>query len=96
MQVKLLRAIALGEIRPVGGTATETVNVRIVAASNRNIEDLVRHGGFREDLYFRLNVFPIFVPTLRERKDDIPLLVSHFWRNFLMRPASESFVWTVR
>ena len=82
MQVKLLRAIALGEIRPVGGTATETVNVRIVAASNRNIEDLVRHGGFREDLYFRLNVFPIFVPTLRERKDDIPLLVSHFLEKF--------------
>ena len=52
------------------------------AASNRNIEDLVQHGGFREDLYFRLNVFPIFVPTLRERKDDIPLLVSHFLEKF--------------
>jgi transcriptional regulator with PAS, ATPase and Fis domain len=82
MQVKLLRAIELGEIRPVGGTATETVNVRIVAASNRNIEDLVRHGGFREDLYFRLNVFPIFVPSLRERKDDIPLLAGHFLEKF--------------
>jgi Nif-specific regulatory protein len=82
MQVKLLRAIALGEIRPVGGTVTETVNVRIVAASNQNIEDLVRQGGFREDLYFRLNVFPIFVPTLRERKDDIPVLVAHFLEKF--------------
>jgi transcriptional regulator with GAF, ATPase, and Fis domain len=77
MQVKLLRAIQLGEIKPVGEQSTHTVDVRLIAASNRNLDLLVREGQFREDLYYRLNVFPIHVPPLRERLEDIPIIVHH-------------------
>jgi DNA-binding NtrC family response regulator len=78
MQVKLLRAIQEGEIDPVGGRKPVKVNVRIVSATNRNMIEMVKAGQFREDLYYRLNVFPIMVPPLRDRKDDIPALVNHF------------------
>ncbi|NMD07719.1 MAG: sigma-54-dependent Fis family transcriptional regulator, partial [Phyllobacteriaceae bacterium] len=78
MQVKLLRAIQEGEIDPVGSRKPVKVNVRIVSATNRNMIEMVKAGQFREDLYYRLNVFPIMVPPLRERKDDIPALVAHF------------------
>jgi len=78
MQVKLLRAIQEGEVDPVGSRKPVKVNVRIVSATNRNMIEMVKAGQFREDLYYRLNVFPIMVPPLRDRKDDIPNLISHF------------------
>jgi transcriptional regulator with PAS, ATPase and Fis domain len=77
-QVKLLRVLQDGELQRVGGTNTIKVNVRIVAATNQNLEGSVQNGGFRQDLYYRLKVFPVMVPPLRERIDDIPALVSHF------------------
>ena len=77
LQAKLLRAIQEKEIRPVGGSRPIPINVRILAASNRDLEAAVQHGAFRRDLYFRLNVLTLRVPPLRERKEDIPLLVGH-------------------
>jgi len=78
LQPALLRAIEEKEIRPVGATSTRKVDVRIVAATNRPLEEMSAQGSFRRDLYYRLNVVAIRVPPLRERKDDIPLLVTHF------------------
>jgi len=78
VQVRLLRVLQEKEIDRVGGTKPVRVDVRIIAATNRNLEEMVREGGFREDLWFRLNVFPISIPALRERKSDIPMLVHHF------------------
>ncbi|MHB1101536.1 MAG: sigma-54-dependent transcriptional regulator [Devosia sp.] len=85
-QVKLLRAIQQGEIEPVGSSKVERVNVRVISATNQRLLNLARSGAFREDLYYRLNVFPIYVPPLRERLEDIPALVSHF----IARLAAES------
>jgi transcriptional regulator with GAF, ATPase, and Fis domain len=78
LQGKLLRAIQEGEYERVGGTKTLKTDVRLVAATNRNLLDEVRKGRFREDLYYRLNVFPITLAPLRERKSDVPLLAAHF------------------
>jgi len=78
VQVRLLRVLQSKTIERVGGTETIPVNIRIIAATNRNIEEMVASGRFREDLWFRLNVFPIRIPPLRSRRSDIPALVDHF------------------
>ena len=78
MQVKLLRAIQEGEIDPVGSRRPVKVNIRLISATNKNMIEMVKQGLFREDLYYRLNVFPVMVPPLRDRKEDIPALVNHF------------------
>ncbi|MCF7559922.1 sigma 54-interacting transcriptional regulator [Sabulilitoribacter multivorans] len=82
MQPKILRFLQEGEIEVVGGTLLKKLDVRVIAATNRNLKEEIAKKQFREDLYFRLNVFPIEVPALRKRKDDIPLLVEHFVDKF--------------
>ncbi len=82
MQVKLLRVLQEGEIKPVGANKTEQIDVRILAATARNLDDEVRQGTFREDLFYRLNVLSIHIPPLRERPEDIPLLCNHFIKKF--------------
>ncbi len=77
-QIRLLRVLQEGEFQRVGGSNPIRVDVRVISATNQNLEGLVQKGRFRQDLYYRLNVFPIRVPPLQERKDDVPLLVSHF------------------
>lgn len=82
MQSKLLRAIQQQEIKPVGSTATKKISVRVVAATNRPLEAMMRTGAFREDLYYRLSMVEIFVPGLAERMEDFPFLVRHFVAQF--------------
>ena len=81
-QVKLLRALQEGEIEPLGASKPERVNVRVISATNRRLLNLAKSGEFREDLYYRLNVYPIYVPPLRERMEDVPALVTHFIARF--------------
>jgi two-component system response regulator HydG len=82
LQAKLLRALQEKEVKPVGATERVRVNVRVIAATNRELEAAIRTGSFRQDLYFRLNVVQIKLPPLRERKSDIPLLVNYFLEKF--------------
>jgi len=83
LQAKLLRVIQTGEFVMVGGSQPQRVNVRIITATNRDLQQAVAKGAFREDLYFRIAVVHIAIPPLRERRKDIPLLVSHFLRGFM-------------
>lgn len=78
LQAKILRAIQENKIRRVGGINEIDIDARIISATNRNLEAMVKEGSFRQDLYFRLNVIPIYIPPLRERKSDIPILINHF------------------
>lgn len=81
-QAKVLRVLEQGELEKVGGTRLVVVNVRVIAATNKQLEEEIEEGRFRADLFFRLNVVPLFVPSLRERKEDTPLLVKHFAENY--------------
>ncbi len=85
LQAKLLRAIQDREIEHLGGTQLIPVNVRLLSATNKNLHSLIREKKFRQDLYYRLNVVNIFIPPLRERKDDIPILANHFIKKYAAR-----------
>jgi DNA-binding NtrC family response regulator len=82
MQVKLLRVLQSKQIERLGGTESIQVNARVITATNRNLEDLLKVKQFREDLYYRINIFPIFLPPLRERKEDLPILIEYFIKKF--------------
>jgi Nif-specific regulatory protein len=85
LQAKLLRAIQEREVEPLGSEIKVKVDIRIISATNKNLDKLIKEGKFREDLYYRLNVIEILIPPLRDRKDDIPLLVNHFIKKFSER-----------
>lgn len=92
LQAKLLRVIEEREVRPLGDTNSYPIDVRIISASNRDTRSLIREGGFREDLYYRLKVIDIELPPLRQRREDIPLLVQHFMNRFGEEPKKISGV----
>jgi DNA-binding NtrC family response regulator len=90
LQVKLLRAIEHGEVTPVGDARPRSTNIRVIAATNRPLAALIKAGEFREDLYFRLSVFPIHIPPLRERREDIEALAEHFLRQARLPGVTET------
>jgi DNA-binding NtrC family response regulator len=92
LQPKLLRALETREVRRIGGTTRIPVDVRFVAATNRNLADEVKRGRFREDLFYRLNVFRVVMPPLREHREDIPLLVKHFLEPLSDSPLSDDLL----
>lgn len=92
LQAKMLRAIQEKEIRPVGGTKRVPINVRILAATNRDLEQAVMQGAFRRDLYFRLNVLSLRIPPLRERRQDVPLLIAHFMERMVRDSGQEKML----
>ncbi len=103
LQPKLLRVLQEREFERLGSTVTRKVNVRVVAATHRHLEEMIREKQFRSDLYYRLNVFPIYIPPLRERPEDIPPLVRHFVHDFARRMnktidgiSSETMEWLTR
>ena len=89
LQVKLLRLLQFKEFIPLGSTKTEQVDIRIIAATNKNLKEEVERGNFREDLFYRLNVVPIYIPPLRERVDDIPLLINYFTEKYAIKYKKE-------
>src|SRR5882672_9475550 len=89
LQPKLLRVLQEQEFERLGSTHTRQVDVRLVAATNRDLTDMMKQGDFRTDLYYRLNVFPVRIPPLRERHDDIPLLVEYFMEKYARRMAKK-------
>ena len=89
LQGKLLRVLQEGEFERVGNPQTLTVDVRVIAATNRNLKQQVKNGVFREDLFYRLNVFPVHLPPLRERQEDIPLLIRHFVDKYSIKAGKE-------
>ncbi len=89
LQAKLLRVLQEGEFERLGGSQTIRVDVRVITTTNRNLEEAVYEGLFRSDLYYRLNIFPITLPPLRERKEDIPMLVRHFVKQLSLKLGKE-------
>jgi len=89
LQVKFLRVLQEREFERVGGVDTIKIDVRIIAATNSNLEEMVRKGDFRQDLYYRLNVVPVYVPPLRERREDIPLFIDYFVVNMAQEAGIE-------
>ena len=89
MQAGLLRVLQEHVVRPIGGVKEETVNCRVITATNRDLEQLVAEGAFREDLYYRLHVVEVHLPPLRERATDIPMLIDHFLQIFAARHRRE-------
>jgi two-component system response regulator GlrR len=93
LQVKLLRVLQENQVRPVGNTDAIEVNVRVLSATHRDLQDLMRQGSFREDLYYRLNVVNITLPVLNDRREDIPLLVAHFLQTIAKEAGQERKVY---
>jgi two-component system response regulator PilR (NtrC family) len=93
MQVKLLRVLQERVLRPVGGTNEVAIDVRVIAATNRDLEKMVEEGAFREDLYYRLSVIPVHVPPLRDRREDVPLLANHFLKKYA--PAAGKSIFNI-